>query len=46
MYARTAGVYFRADPAHLQVLESGSEEERANLIGERLREWQAAANAF
>jgi hypothetical protein len=46
MYARTAGVYFRADPAHLEVLESGSEEERAKLIAERLGEWKSAANAF
>jgi hypothetical protein len=44
--ARTSGVYLRADPADLQVLESGSEEERAELITERLREWRAAANAF
>jgi hypothetical protein len=46
MYARTAGVYFRADPAHLEVLESGSEEERAELIAQRLEEWKSAANAF
>jgi Predicted nucleotide-binding protein containing TIR-like domain len=44
--ARTAGVYRRADPADLQVLEGGSAEERAQLIAQRLREWQAAANAF
>ena len=46
LYARTAGVYFRADPGHLQVLESGTEEERAKLIAERLEEWKSAANAF
>jgi hypothetical protein len=28
------------------VLESGSEEERAQLIAQRLREWKSAANAF
>jgi Predicted nucleotide-binding protein containing TIR-like domain len=44
--ARTAGVYLRADPADLQVLEDGSEEERAELIAQRLREWKSAANAF
>src|SRR5829696_3640166 len=44
--ARTAGVYFRADPSDLQVLDSGSEEERAQLIAQRLREWKSAANAF
>jgi Predicted nucleotide-binding protein containing TIR-like domain len=44
--ARTSGVYLRADPTDLQVLESGSEEERADLIAQRLREWKSAANAF
>ena len=44
--ARTSGVYLRADPADLQVLDSGTEEQRAELIGQRLREWKAAANAF
>ncbi|HZA58902.1 MAG TPA: nucleotide-binding protein [Solirubrobacterales bacterium] len=44
--ARTAGVYLRADPSDLQVLESGNEEERAELIAQRLEEWQSASNAF
>src|SRR5262245_3663060 len=44
--ARTSGVYLRADPADLQVLDGGSAEERAQLIAQRLREWKAAANAF
>jgi hypothetical protein len=44
--ARTAGVYLRADEADLQVLDSGSEEERAELIAERLQEWKSAANTF
>ena len=44
--ARTAGVYLRADPSDLQVLEVGSEEERAQLIAQRLEEWKLAANAF
>jgi hypothetical protein len=44
--ARTAGVYLRADPADLQVLDGGSAEERAQLIAQRLREWKAAANAL
>jgi hypothetical protein len=44
--ARTSGVYLRADPANLQLLESGSEEERAELIAQRLEEWKSAANAF
>jgi hypothetical protein len=28
------------------VLDAGSEEERARLIGQRLDEWKSAANAF
>jgi CAP12/Pycsar effector protein, TIR domain len=44
--ARTSGIYLRADPADLQVLETGSEEERAQLIAKRLEEWRSAANAF
>ena len=41
-----SGVYLRADPSDLQVLDGGSEEERAQLIAQRLREWKPAANAF
>jgi len=44
--ARTSGVYLRADPSDLQVLEDGSEQERAELIAQRLEEWKSAANAF
>jgi hypothetical protein len=44
--ARTAGIYLRADPADLQVLEDGSAEERSQLIAQRLQEWKSAANAF
>ena len=46
MNIRTAGVYLRADPADLQVLEDGSAEERAKLIAQRLEEWKSAANAY
>src|SRR6476646_5154989 len=44
--ARTAGVYLRADPSDLEVLDGGSEEARAALIAQRLKEWKSAANAF
>ncbi len=44
--ARTAGVYLRADPSDLHVLDGGNEEERAQLISQRLAEWRSAANAF
>jgi hypothetical protein len=43
---RTAGVYLRADPADLRVLEGGSEQERVELIAQRLLEWKAAASSF
>ena len=44
--ARTAGVYLRADLSDFEVLDGGSEEERAELIAQRLREWKSAANTF
>jgi Predicted nucleotide-binding protein containing TIR-like domain len=44
--ARTSGVYIRADPSDLDVLDGGREEERAELIAQRLREWKSASNAF
>jgi nucleotide-binding universal stress UspA family protein len=44
--ARTSGIYFRADPSDLQVLDEGSGEERAQLIAKRLEEWKSAANAY
>jgi Predicted nucleotide-binding protein containing TIR-like domain len=44
--ARTSGTYFRADPADMEVLDGGGEDERAELIAQRLREWRSAANAF
>jgi len=43
---RTSGIYLRADPADLECLENGSEDERAELIAQRLQEWKSAANAF
>jgi hypothetical protein len=43
---RTAGVYLRAEASDLDVLESGNEDERAELIAQRLREWKSAATAF
>jgi hypothetical protein len=44
--ARTAGVYLRADPSNLEVLDTGSEKDRAELIAQRIQEWKSAANAF
>jgi hypothetical protein len=44
--ARTSGIYLRADPSDLEVLDTGSPHERAELIAQRLEEWKSAANAF
>jgi hypothetical protein len=44
--ARTAGVYLRADASDLDVLDGGNAEERARLIGARLREWKSTAAGF
>src|SRR4051794_37504917 len=46
LLARTSGVYLRADPSDVDVLDGGSEEERVQLIAQRLQEWKSAANAF
>jgi len=43
---RTSGVYLRAEASDLEVLDGGSAEKRAELIAQRLREWESAANAF
>jgi Predicted nucleotide-binding protein containing TIR-like domain len=43
--ARTSGVYLRADPADLALLDSGDAQGRAELIASRLREWEAIANS-
>jgi hypothetical protein len=43
--ARTSGIYLRADPADLEVLDGDREEARAKLIAQRLREWKSVGNA-
>jgi hypothetical protein len=40
--ARTAGVYVRADPSDLEVLDGADAERRAELIAQRLQEWKSA----
>jgi len=42
--ARTAGVYWRADPDEVEVLEGRDDQKRAKLISERLKEWEAFKN--
>jgi hypothetical protein len=43
--ARTAGVYLRADPEDMSILEGRDDRQRAELIAERLRHWKSIANA-
>jgi hypothetical protein len=43
--ARTSGIYLRADPGDLAVLDGDDAGRRANLIAERLKEWTAIANS-
>ena len=38
---RTAGIYLRADPEHLRVLDGDDGKLRAELIAERLDHWQS-----
>jgi len=42
---RTAGVYWRADPKHISILDEGEDQQRAELVAERLRHWKSIANA-
>jgi len=43
--ARTAGVYWRAGPEDMGILDGGDDRQRAELIAERLRHWKSIANA-
>jgi len=43
--ARTSGVYLRADPADMSVLDGPDDRRRAELIAERLRHWKSIMNA-
>jgi hypothetical protein len=38
---RTAGVYLRADPADLTVLDGRDDRHRAKLIADRLKSWKS-----
>jgi hypothetical protein len=42
--ARTAGVYLRADPGDMSVLDGRDERQRVKLIAERLRHWKSITN--
>ncbi len=45
LHERTAGVYLRADPDDMRILDDGDAQSRAELIATRLREWKAIANS-
>ena len=42
--ARTSGVYWRADPQDLSILDARDQQHRAALIGERLQQWKSMAS--
>jgi hypothetical protein len=43
--ARTAGVYWRAEPEDISILDGRDDQKRAELIAERLRQYQSIKNA-
>ena len=43
--ARTSGVYLRADPGDLRILDGSDVEARAELIAAQLRHWKSLCNA-
>jgi Predicted nucleotide-binding protein containing TIR-like domain len=43
LHMRTSGVYWRADPQDLSILDGGDDRRRAELIAERLKQWKAMA---
>ena len=43
--ARTSGVYQRADPGDLAILDGDDDQRRAELIAERLKRWKSVASS-
>jgi CAP12/Pycsar effector protein, TIR domain len=43
--ARTAGVYLRADPGDMGILDGRDDRRRAELIAERLKDWKTITSA-
>lgn len=43
--ARTASVYWRAEPGDMSILDGSDDRQRAELIAERLRLWKSITNA-
>ena len=44
-HARTSGIYLRADPGDIAVLDGSGAAARASLIERRLEEWKSVANS-
>jgi hypothetical protein len=44
-HARTSGVYLRAEPGDLAVLDGGDAAERLALIQQRIKDWEAMASS-
>ncbi len=44
VHARTAGVYWRAEPKDMSILDGQNDRQRAALISERLRHWKSIAS--
>jgi hypothetical protein len=45
VHARTSGVYLRADPQDVGILDGRDDRQRAELIGQRLERWRSLTNA-
>jgi hypothetical protein len=43
--ARTSGVYWRADPGDMTILDGSDEGKRAELLAARIRDWKSIAKA-
>ncbi|MEX0781403.1 MAG: TIR domain-containing protein [Dehalococcoidia bacterium] len=43
--ARTSGVYLRADPEDMSILDGSDDRRRAELMAERLRHWKSITDA-
>jgi hypothetical protein len=43
--ARTSGVYLRADPEDISILDGRDDRKRGELIAERLRHWKSISSA-
>ena len=45
MNARTSGVYWRANPDDIVILDGREDQKRAALVAERLTHWKSVRNA-